>query len=480
MTPIHTSAIHSNELIPSTEQSRNDCSRGIMASQRLEDLYMDPDTGPMLLGEGHYGKVRKMFRRQDKLAVAVKTVFLKKESYRKLVMSEIATLIRLRSSPHVAQLLQYFETEDSFHLVMEFCAGGTLMDLALTRTRALRERQLARFARLVITAICDLHQHGIVHRDIKPDNIALTSRDLKTTDVKLIDLGLAAEIPVKSQPLQSFVGTPFFMAPEILRRRYNEKCDLWSAGITIYGLASREMPFIGRSDRELLVNICKAPIPFESPCWQFYSNALRGFLKALLTRDPLRRMSARQALQHKWLLFEGPSPSTAVNNDVLSKLQTFAMFSPLKRIVLVMVALRANETIQHSFFELYLDFDADGDQQVSWQDFYSVLRDLDESLDSGDIARLFERLNITHEEVLSPAIFIAALLPRCLYFSAHSLHSIFDQLDINGDGMLCQADVAMAVPQLLQTTDQQRYFPAQPLTFHRFMTIVTGNEQHAY
>lgn len=207
--------------------------------RRLEDFFDVPDKE---VGRGHYGVVRRGTRKTDGARVAVKTITKKRQVYIEMMRNEISILSSLEHV-NIIRLYDWFEDERQVHLVFELCTGGELFEPIADQNFRFTERQAARLVRKILEAVKYCHDRNIVHRDLKPENMLLSSAGIES-ELKVIDFGLATHIK-PNEVLTRHVGTPYYIAPEVLEKRYNRACDLWSIGVITFTLLCGFPPFWG-------------------------------------------------------------------------------------------------------------------------------------------------------------------------------------------------------------------------------------------
>lgn len=149
----------------------------------------------------------------------------------------------------------------------------------------------------------------IVHRDLKPENILL-DKDQENPKITLIDFGTSATFDPSKKMSQKF-GTPYYIAPEVLKKNYDEKCDLWSCGVILYIVLCGYPPFNGQSDKQIIECVIKGKFTLDGkyqlfilylePEWDDVSEDAKDLVRRLLTYDPVKRISASDALQHRWI-----------------------------------------------------------------------------------------------------------------------------------------------------------------------------------
>ncbi|KAJ1654335.1 serine/threonine protein kinase [Dispira simplex] len=247
------------------------------------------------VGEGQYGRVFKAHTRKNGALVALKLVSKKHKSDRELgVYREESALLRKLSHSHIVHLVDFFETADDICIATEFCQ----CDLGeyLQAHKYLGAVEVRVIAKQLLSALKYLHTRGIIHHDIKPQNI-LIGLDGR---IKLCDFGLATQLaPTRDTTYQTTLkGTPLYMAPEVLvKSRYTYQCDFWSLGIVLYEIFVGQVPFTV-SDLTLLTDhVTRNPILWPKGI----PPNLKGFLDKLLQRDPDLRFTWSTILKHPFL-----------------------------------------------------------------------------------------------------------------------------------------------------------------------------------
>ncbi|XP_073119765.1 calcium-dependent protein kinase 29-like [Henckelia pumila] len=205
----------------------------------------------------------------------------------------------LSGHPNVVDLKAVYEEEDYVHLVMELCAGGELFHKLEKHGRFSESEARVRFRHLMqVVMYC--HDKGVVHRDLKPENILLATKS-SSSPIKVADFGLATYQTRLKQKLHGTVGSPFYIAPEVLGGGYDQAADVWSAGVILYILLSGIPPFCGKTKSRIFDAVRAADLRFQSNPWDFITDSAKQLIIGMLCRDTLNRLTSQQVLDHSWV-----------------------------------------------------------------------------------------------------------------------------------------------------------------------------------
>ncbi|XP_063303429.1 serine/threonine-protein kinase 10 isoform X1 [Pelobates fuscus] len=253
------------------------------------------------LGDGAFGKVYKAKNRETGALAAAKVIETKNEEELEDYMVEIDILANC-NHPNIVKLLGAFYYENKLWIMIEFCQGGAVDAIMLELDHGLTEPQIKTVCRQMLEALAYLHSVKIIHRDLKAGNVLLT----QDGDIKLADFGVSAKNVRTVQRRDSFIGTPYWMAPEVVMCEtmkdapYDYKADIWSLGITLIEMAQMEPPHHELNPMRVLLKIAKSEPPtLSSP--SKWSQEFRDFLKKALDKNPETRPSPVQLLEHPFV-----------------------------------------------------------------------------------------------------------------------------------------------------------------------------------
>lgn len=249
------------------------------------------------MGKGAYGEVYKGINSRTKEVVAIKILNLDTEEDDVAdIRQEVSFLSQLSTVPGVTRYHGSFLVGTKLWIVMDFAAGGSIRDLMKAGT--IDEQCISVIARDVVSALSHLHKLRIIHRDIKAANILLTVDGR----VQLCDFGVAAQVTMDSSKRNSFVGTPYWMAPEILKKGspYDCKADIWSLGVTLYEMATGNPPFADVDPMRAIYLIPRTQ-PARLPDDKGFSTSLKDFIQNCMSTDPAERPSAEELQKTKFI-----------------------------------------------------------------------------------------------------------------------------------------------------------------------------------
>ncbi|XVF50755.1 hypothetical protein PTKIN_Ptkin04bG0128700 [Pterospermum kingtungense] len=275
-----------SETILETDQTANLKDRYILGEQ---------------LGWGQFGVIRLCSDKLTREVLACKSISKDRvvtSDDARSVKLEIEIMSRLSGHPNVVDLKAVYEDQDYVHLVMELCAGGELFH-RLEKYGHFSESEARVLFRHLMQVVLYCHEIGVVHRDLKPENILLATK-ASSSPIKLADFGLATYIE-PGQCLHGTVGSPFYIAPEVLTGGYNQAADVWSAGVILYILLSGTPPFWGKTKSRIFDAVRAADLQFPSHPWDRISDSAKNLVRRMLNTDPFQRLTALQVLDHLWM-----------------------------------------------------------------------------------------------------------------------------------------------------------------------------------
>jgi calcium-dependent protein kinase len=325
------------------------------------------------------------------------------------------------------------------------CSGGDLFDrLEAQPDYHYSEVQCAKLVKQMLSAVRYLHSRKIIHRDLKLENFLFDSED--SDDLKMIDFGLSKHFKSAGAVHHEAVGTPYAVAPEIIRGSYDEKVDVWSMGVITYLLLSGDSPFGGVDGEPLMCvrdNILKCQLVFEPrEIWDEVSEEGKNFVRRLLTSDPTKRPTARDAQRDEWLQIysnKNVEDTKALSPAMVDNLLQFKDYSDMHRVLLEVLSFTLLPEQIHKLRAEFQLLDPEGEGEITLEELKGVLLDKAVagslgSLSEREVEDIFNALRVQESETtIRWHEFIAAGLSQC-DFDDRNLRLAFDRLDYDRKG----------------------------------------------
>jgi calcium-dependent protein kinase len=398
------------------------------------------------IGEGSYGAVYLAFNLYTKQKVAIKRIVKNEENkIDELELINEINILKKLSHPNILKIIEFYQSEHSYYIITDHCSNGELYDQIKDKYN---ENQLAVLFYQMLSGIAYLHAHNIVHRDLKLENILISEIevDKRTNDryfwIKIIDFGTAKFFD-KNKKEKSVVGSSYYIAPEVLKKSYNEKCDTWSIGVILYMLIVGRAPFDGADDEEIISNIKKGKYNSNHKKLVESSNEVQDLVKKLLLVDSKKRLSAIDALKHPWFkkfnakcIYSNISEKKIKN--YLERLRKYQINSKFQQMVWLFIVHNVPDTSEtKDILKMFRLFNENDDGKLSKEELYNALikyfnkNDINKEID--DLLLLLDGSNkgyIEYEE------FLGACMDKNKLLSEEHLTYAFNFFDKSSKGRI--------------------------------------------
>ncbi|XP_059668615.1 calcium-dependent protein kinase 20 [Cornus florida] len=396
------------------------------------------------LGQGQFGTTFFCISKATGKEFACKSIAKRKlttEEDVEDVRREIQIMHHLAGHPHVISIVAAYEDAIAVHVVMELCAGGELFDRIIQRGHY-TERKAAELARVIVGVVEACHSLGVMHRDLKPENFLFVNQEEESL-LKTIDFGLS----VFFRPGETFtdvVGSPYYVAPEVLRKHYGPECDVWSAGVIIYILLSGVPPFWDETEQGIFEQVLKGDLDFISEPWPSISDSAKDLVRKMLVRDPKKRLTAHEVLCHPWVQVGGVAPDKPLDSAVLTRLKQFSAMNKLKKIAIRVIAESLSEEEIAGLKEMFKMIDADNSGQITLEELKTGLERVGANLKDAEISGLMQAADVDNSGTIDYGEFVAAMLHLNKVQKEDHLYAAFSYFDKDGSGYITQDELQQA------------------------------------
>lgn len=430
-------------------------------SQRDIRLYYDISKNE--LGKGSYGIVQLGKIKGTNVQRAIKIIDKSRVSNVERFKLEVEIMMRL-DHPSILRLYDYFEDKKYIYLVLELCTGGELFDRIIAN-KYFGEDEARIIFRQIMKAIYYCHLNGVCHRDLKPENFIMISKNDPYT-LKVIDFGLSRTfnngesilvsqgvLSPKTPDSNSFpkgrrqtravlktkAGTPFYIAPEVLTGNYNEKCDVWSAGVILYILFCGYPPFYGENNKEILEAVKKGKLEFSSSEWKEKSKQSIDIIKRMVTHHETRLFSD-EVLKHPWMTIKNSKIETTKLKEIYQNMKEYSQLSLIHKTVIYFTArnMYEEELIKlHDYFDF---FDPQDKGSISLEHFKSIAKN-SLNVAEKEAEEVFGGLDIFENKYITYSQFTSAAIHYREFLNEKKLNLFFNLCDIDRNERLSLADL---------------------------------------
>ncbi|CAA3025716.1 calcium-dependent kinase 32-like [Olea europaea subsp. europaea] len=352
------------------------------------------------------------------------------------VRREVEIMKHLPKHPNIVSIKDTYEDDNAVHIVMELCEGGELFDRIVSRGHY-TERAAAAVTRTIVEVIQMCHKNGVMHRDLKPENFLFANKK-ETAPLKAIDFGLSV-IFKPGQKFDEIVGSPYYMAPEVLKRYYGPEVDVWSAE-TEQGVAQA---------------IIRSVVEFKRDPWPKVSANAKDLVKKMLNPDPKQRLTAQEVLDHPWLQNAKAAPNVSLGETVRARLKQFSMMNKLKKRALRVIAEHLSAEEVAGIKEGFQLMDTGNKGKIDLNELRAGLHKLGHRIPDADIQVLMEVGDVNKDGYLDCGEFVAISVHLRKLGNDDHLQKAFEFFDKNRSGYIEIEELRDALADEVETTNEE-------------------------
>lgn len=394
------------------------------------------------LGVGCYGRVVLGIHKKTKESRAIKIInkiSIQNENIRRKIMNEVEIQSKL-DHPNITKLYEFYEDQYNLYLVLELCTGGELLDY-FSRIGYLTETQTAIYIKQILSALCYLHSMNIVHRDLKLENLLIEKEKMNV--LKIADFGSATEIR-KREKLATVIGTINYIAPEVIRKKYDEKCDVWSCGVIMFILLTGSLPFRAANKRDTFEVILKSKVDPGDEKLQMVSESAKQLLCRMLDSDSESRITAEGALNSEWIIKSlQPNIRASLLQQTCNNLKSFKETHKFQKAVIRYIAshvLSPSDKLQ--FVSIFRKLDQSGSGKLTKQDIMKTCKSVfGHNFNDETIDEIMSRVDTDCNGVVDYTEFIAAAMDKSKLLSEEKLEATFRVFDQDSNGKITASEL---------------------------------------
>ena len=389
------------------------------------------------LGHGSYGHVIRVQNITTGHIYACKKMNKRQIKNKQRFKTEI-DLLRATDHPNIIKLYDIYEDNIYIYLIMEECLGGEFFDRLAKKAKKLSmytEKDAAKIFKQLLEAVNYLHAHGVCHRDLKPENILFSTIE-ENSPIKLIDFGLSKIFNGEDDEMKGAVGTTFYMAPEVINDKYNEKCDIWSCGIILYIMLCGKPPFYSKNEEELKNKICSMKYSFY-PEFDKISEDAKDLLRQIFVVND-NRPTISDILNSTWVKENAPNASSEILNIDWNHIQKYSKLNLVQKSVINFRAFHMSTAEAQEFIEMFKLIDENSDGVLTLDEIKNGINhcQFKVKMDEDTIIKLFNDMDIDKNGLVNYTEFVSALMDYEKNIKKEHLIECFRNYDADNSGKI--------------------------------------------
>ena len=409
-----------------------------------------------VIGYGVFGTVREAtklsctFGQNSPKLYAIKSIVKSKVEVNLSSLQRELQILKTVDHPNIIKLYEVYEDKKYLHLVTELCTGGDLLTYLIKKV-SLSEQEVVALIYKTLSAISYLHNLSICHRDIKPENILLEN-DSHEAEPKLVDFGMSNFVGING--LNTFAGTPYYIAPEVIQGRYSKECDIWSVGVLMYYLLSGRQPFHAVNVSSVFENILEGLYNFNKNSWNSISEEAKDLIRRMLVVEPNRRITVNEALNHSVFNKISGSSQTQEKLKVFNSLKKFSspgkLWNEAMMIFVNNFSIQEIETLKAAFVEM----DSGKTGFITAANIASAMQMNRYDIAYQDFCRIVKNIEYIGKGKLNYSQFLIAAMNRKKELDEDRLWVLFKHFDLDDNGRITMEELRYALEKAVRNATE--------------------------
>ena len=435
-----------------TKKKSKSESKGLEYNRLISQLKTDPSEDYIILkklGSGSFATVHLVKHKTSGAIRAMKTIkkgpgFDEDNDNEEEIINEINILMKM-DHPNIVKIFEFYNSSTHYYLITEYCEGGCLFDVIIKNNGPFTEIQASYIMHQLFSVVNYCHKMKIIHRDLKPENILVNKNENGFIKIKICDFGTS--LCFKRGEIQDkIVGSIYYIAPEVLEKRYNSKCDLWSCGVIMFILLTGVPPFGGNSNRVIVEKILKHD--YDKTLLNKRCRACKDLIAQLLERDITKRIRADGALKHRWFeIFKSKEirvdVEPAVIENCIKNLKKYKKASDIQEVALAYLVHNNPELKEvDNACKIFGIIDKKGNGKINKEELFDGLSAIYQSDKlKQDVDDIFENLDVNNDLYLEYEEFVRAAIDKSIFLTENSLKFAFNFFDKSNKGEITVDDL---------------------------------------
>lgn len=436
-----------------------------------------------ILGHGQYGTVREAHRKsQSNSKFAIKSITKQNISKHRKVLKRELEIMQIVDHPNIIHLYETYEDELYLHLVLELCTGGDVCERIITKG-SFCESQAAGLMKILLGAVNYLHLNNIIHRDLKPENFLYV--DNETEYVKICDFGMSVRNN-RNNRMKSIAGTPYYLAPEVLKGNYTKACDVWSLGVFMYFILIGKHPFRGKSLESIYEKAAKGINGIDLARVENISDLAKDLMEKMLTVQVNRRINLVEALSHPWLNSGLTESNFKIPDIVFKNLSKYKAKSKLWQEAIKIVVKNLSNSQIKTLREAFITMDTTNSGFITAADLEKSMKTHGFNLALEEIENIIQNCSYIHAGKINYSDFLVASLNKKALRNGELIWEAFNIFDKKGmgkinlkdlDGALKQAGCEFSEEEFKDLISEAKIDENSDINFENFKVIMACFEE---
>ena len=389
------------------------------------------------IGKGAFGEVLLIEHKLTGKVRAMKVIKKADIANEESILNEFNTLKKI-DNQNILKIFEIYRDKENYYLITEYCSGGDFYEIM--KNNFLSEIQVACIMYQILLGLNHIHKLKIIHRDLKLENILLTKKEEDGLyRIKICDFG-TSHFFKDGEKEKLLAGSSYYIAPEVFKRKYDFKCDLWSTGVIMYVLLTKKIPFFGENEKKMQKNIMKKA--YNAEPLKSFSKYSQELIDDLLEKNPEKRLNAEEALNYEiFKVFRCKEIINKVDKKeielYINNIKKYKKGHALQEAAISYLIHHSDFDEISGAFKFYNKLDKNDNGKIGFMEFYNGLNEMSgEKYDEDEVKKIFINLDSNSNGYFEQEEFVKAAVDKKLYLSDNMIKFAFNFFDQDKSGII--------------------------------------------